>query len=367
MAAPPPNYDSPWKEALEHYLPDFLRMFLPELHAQIDWSHPPIFLDKELQAITWDAAAGRRIVDKLVLVRLRRIGQPDCLLLIHIEVQGGRITAAAFMQMGERMYRYFYRISDRLLQAHVSRGATRITQRLVNRGRKGHGNKARTSGSVNVVSDVELFSLCILTARTSGPLTLTYTQGHAGHGIQFTCPVVYLGEWLERWGELERQAKANPFAVIIMAQLMAQQTRGKGAERLASKTRVIRLLYEYKYSRKNVLQLFRLIDWMMALPPELEPIFSQAMETIEQEHKMTFVTSIERLGEQRGRHEGRVEGRVEGRQEGEALLLQRLLARKFGTLPDAIEQRVQSATPAQLETWSLNILDAATLDEVFTG
>lgn len=84
MATPPTNYDSPWKEALEHYLPDFLRLFLPELHAQIDWSHPPIFLDKELQAITWDAATGRRIVDKLVLVRLRRIGQPDCLLLIHI-------------------------------------------------------------------------------------------------------------------------------------------------------------------------------------------------------------------------------------------------------------------------------------------
>lgn len=69
MAAPPTDYDSPWKEALEYYLPDFLRMFLPDLRAQIDWSYPPIFLDKELQAVTHDAANRRRIADKLVLAR----------------------------------------------------------------------------------------------------------------------------------------------------------------------------------------------------------------------------------------------------------------------------------------------------------
>lgn len=63
--------------------------------------------------------------------------------------------------------------------------------------------------------------------------------------------------------------------------------------------------------------------------------------------------------------EGRQEGREEGRQEGEATLLQRLLTRKFGILPEPLQQRIQTATSAQLETWSLNILDAATLDEVF--
>lgn len=55
-----------------------------------------------------------------------------------------------------------------------------------------------------------------------------------------------------------------------------------------------------------------------------------------------------------------------GEIKGETTFLRRLLTRKFGTLPDALQQRIQSATPAQLETWSLNILDATTLDEVFT-
>lgn len=388
MAAPPNDYDSPWKEALEHYLPDFLCMFLPDLYAQMDWAQPPVFLDKELQAITQGAANGRRIADKLVLVRLRRTGQPDCLLLIHIEIQSGRITASTFLRMGERMYRYFYRISDRLLQAHIRREPTRVAQRLVNRGRKNHENKVHMAGNADIASaatsattsathDVELFSLCILTAATSGPPALTYIQGHFGHGVQFSCPVVYLSEWLEKWGELELQAKTNPFAVVIMAQLLAQRTHGKDTERFASKTRIVELLYRYKYSRADVLQLLRLIDWMMTLPAHLEPLFDQAVEAIEQENKMAFITSFERLGEQRGREKGiaigmekglktgLLKGKLEGRLEGEATLLQRLLTRKFGILPDAIGQRIRNATPAQLETWSLNILEATSLDDVF--
>ena len=48
-------------------------------------------------------------------------------------------------------------------------------------------------------------------------------------------------------------------------------------------------------------------------------------------------------------------------------LLQRLLTHKFGPLPQGLQQRLQAATPSQLETWSFNILDAETLDEVFAG
>ncbi len=64
-------------------------------------------------------------------------------------------------------------------------------------------------------------------------------------------------------------------------------------------------------------------------------------------------------------HQWKMEGRQEGIQEGEATLLQRLLTRKFGPLPEAMQQRITSATTAQLEIWSLNILDATTLDDVF--
>lgn len=62
---------------------------------------------------------------------------------------------------------------------------------------------------------------------------------------------------------------------------------------------------------------------------------------------------------------GIAKGETKGIAKGEAILLQRQLTRKFGTLPETLQQRIQTATPAQLETWSLNILDATTLDDVF--
>jgi len=59
------------------------------------------------------------------------------------------------------------------------------------------------------------------------------------------------------------------------------------------------------------------------------------------------------------------EGRKEGRVEGQADLLLRLIQRRFGPVDAETTQRVRSAHARNLETWSLNILDAATLDDVF--
>ncbi|VCU69157.1 hypothetical protein PIGHUM_01217 [Pigmentiphaga humi] len=61
----------------------------------------------------------------------------------------------------------------------------------------------------------------------------------------------------------------------------------------------------------------------------------------------------------------RMEGREEGRREGQAQLLKRQLMKKFGILPPAVVQRLEQATEAQTEAWSLNFVDADTLDDVF--
>jgi hypothetical protein len=55
------------------------------------------------------------------------------------------------------------------------------------------------------------------------------------------------------------------------------------------------------------------------------------------------------------------------RQEGEFTLLARQLTRKFGPLPEQIHERLQQASEQQLEAWSLAILSAQTLDDVFTS
>ena len=54
-------------------------------------------------------------------------------------------------------------------------------------------------------------------------------------------------------------------------------------------------------------------------------------------------------------------------QKGEQILLQRMLTRRFGKMPDWAEKRLLQASPEQLEHWADQLLDASTLDSVFNG
>ena len=62
--------------------------------------------------------------------------------------------------------------------------------------------------------------------------------------------------------------------------------------------------------------------------------------------------------------EGKQEGRQEGRQEEAAVLLGRLLERRFGPLPPWAQQQLAAADLASLETWGLRLLEATSLEEV---
>ena len=88
---------------------------------------------------------------------------------------------------------------------------------------------------------------------------------------------------------------------------------------------------------------------------------------------MRYVTSVERLaiqrgiqlGIQQGEQIGEQRGEQRGAQKGEAAVILRQLAKRFGPLNAETLTRLQTATCEQLESWAENLLDAATLDEVF--
>ena len=65
---PTDDFDSPWKDALTRYFPEFLAFYFPQAHAGIDWRQPHRFLDEELAQVVRDAELGRRRVDRLVEV-----------------------------------------------------------------------------------------------------------------------------------------------------------------------------------------------------------------------------------------------------------------------------------------------------------
>src|SRR5439155_8623481 len=100
------DYDSPWKEALEHFFPAFLQFFFPRVHELVDWERGYESLDKELQQVVREAAVGKRLADKLFQVWLKD-GQ-EAWVLVHIEVQSQHEE-----EFVERMYVYNYRLYDR--------------------------------------------------------------------------------------------------------------------------------------------------------------------------------------------------------------------------------------------------------------
>ncbi len=93
------SYDSPWKEMLERYFPEFMAFFFPEAHREIDWSRGYESLDQELHQVVRDSAVGSRRADKLMKV-WRRDGKEQ-VVFTHVEVQGDYDADFA-----ERMYVY---------------------------------------------------------------------------------------------------------------------------------------------------------------------------------------------------------------------------------------------------------------------
>jgi hypothetical protein len=163
--------------------------------------------------------------------------------------------------------------------------------------------------------------------------------------------VVKLRDYQDHWATLE--ASDNPFATGVMAHLQIHATRRDPERRLQGKLYPVRRLYERGYTRQDILELFRFIDWVLALPAGLETRFQAELMQLEAQQRMQYVTSIERMGIEKGI------------QQGEVLVLRRLLARRFGALPDWVEERLTQANRQELEAWADRVLDALQLEEVF--
>lgn len=157
----------------------------------------------------------------------------------------------------------------------------------------------------------------------------------------------------ERWQALE--ISDNVFALVVMAQIRAKATHD-AEERKAWKFRLLRLMYDRGYSRDVILELFRVIDWMIRLPEGLEKIFRQEAYEFEEAKKMPYVTTVERAGIEKGY------------QQGQAALLLRLIARKYGEeAVKAYRDRIEQADAETLLTWSERILTADRVEAVFNS
>lgn len=299
---PTTDADSPWKEALDHFLPRFLEFFFPDIFKAIDWKRGYQALDKEFQQIVRGAASGRVLADKLY--KVWRNNGAETWLLIHVEIQG-----QAERIFPRRMFDYYVRAFQ-----------------LYNR---------------------PVVSLAVLCDDQRDWRPHQFSQELLGCRLSLEFPMVKLLDY-DDLPALEEHD--NPFAQVVLAHLKARQTRHDPTDRYAWKVRLVRGLYDRGWTAHDVRQLCRLLDWIMALPSELETQFRSMLYRYEQEKHMPYVTSMERLAKEEGREEGRQEGRQEGVEEGIAQglrlgLLQGLkaaLERGFGPAGLALMPRIES-------------------------
>jgi hypothetical protein len=302
------DYDSPWKEALARRFPEFLALLFPQVHAGIDWTRGHDFLDKELQQIAPDAESERRHADQLARVHAR--DGRETWVLIHVEVQGETET-----DFPARMFVYNYRLRDRYA--------------------------------------VPVVSLAVFTDTVAGYRPDCHRDARWGCRVVFRFPTAKLLDWSapRRWRMLENSD--NVFALVVMAQIRARASRDP-EERRAWKFRLVRLMYERGHERAIILELLRIIDWMIRLPAGLEKAFWRDAHQLEEATKMAYVMSIERIGIEKGR------------QQGEALVLLRQIELKFGAEVAATHRgRIEQADAGTLLLWSERILTARQADEIF--
>jgi hypothetical protein len=153
-------------------------------------------------------------------------------------------------------------------------------------------------------------SLAILADDNPSWRPVAYSSEQWGCEIQCKFPVVKLFDYSDKIDSLLE--KTNPFAIITAAHLKTKTTKNNPQQRYAWKWTITRALYEKGFSTKDILSLYRLVDWLMILPDDLTKQFTQNLIAYEEEKKMPYITSAERIGIEKGKLEGRNEGRDEG-------------------------------------------------------
>ena len=133
-----------------------------------------------------------------------------------------------------------------------------------------------------------------------------------------------------------------------MVQLKMLETKKDKPTRKIWKMRLARRLYESGYNQNEVLNLFRFLDWVLKLPKNLEAEFLQELTAYEEERRMPYVTSVERIGIEKG---------------ARSMTLQQL-AYKFGELPDNIITQINSLSAQRVKVLGRALLDFGSIENL---
>ena len=275
------DYDSAWKDVIEMLFESFMEFFFPHIHKDINFSKGIEILSSELRPTTPAGKTGKRHADVLVKVHLKDGSQKCFCVFVHVEVQGTK--EPHFML---RMFVYYYRAFD----------------------------KYREEGT-------EVISLAILTDEDENWRPDEYVFSQWGFEHRMKIPIVKLIDYKNKKELREKvETSTNPMAMIVKAQLKSYELkRADDKKKSTVKWELIRQCYERGYVKKQIDALLKFFDWIIRLPEDLSRQLSEEINKLEEDYKMAYVTSWERIakkdgikiGEERGEERGIKKGKIE--------------------------------------------------------
>jgi hypothetical protein len=222
---------------------DFLEMFMPELHQEVDYTVPFLFLEQELKAALIDKTL--KHVDKLVGVQLKN-GKHEWV-YVHVEFENSHSPS-----IKERMYDYNGRIKEKYKK--------------------------------------DITALVIYTGRNAPANPNCYTKTVFGTSIVFTFNAYVIVEQ----DEAALKANPNPFAIVVLANLYVANTYEDYAERLRLKEEIYVLSRQRKYPDEKTNRLILFLTELMKLPSQLETQFNEYISKPQKSTDMIYTTQTSR-------------------------------------------------------------------------
>jgi hypothetical protein len=251
------DFDGPWKDALDLAPGLFLKRFASAIAADIDWREDHQSLDDELRQVHGQDEEGIRRVDRLLLFKTLS----EDLLYLHIEVQCFYDAG-----LGRRVMTYRHRLRGRY-------GQPVVTLVILGDGRRRWRPKK-------------------------------HHEGKYGSADSCTWIPIKLLDLSQNLGDLE--SDENVFALFVAAHLETMMTRRDLTARQQAKLRVLSSLQMRKLEPAEGREWYRLIDWLMKLPAELN---EQVYETLVRQHTeepMKYVSFAEQKGIEKGELLGQI-------------------------------------------------------------
>jgi Putative transposase, YhgA-like len=236
-------FDKLWKSMVTDHFEDFLEMFMPELHQEVDYTVPFLFLEQELKAALIDKSLKQ--VDKLVGVQLKS-GKQEWV-YVHVEFENSHSP-----NIKERMYDYNARIKEKYKK--------------------------------------DITALVIYTGRNAPTNPNSYTKTVFGTSIVFTFNAYVIVEQ----NEAALKANPNPFAIVVLANLYVANTYEDYEERLRLKEEIYVLARQRKYPDEKTNRLILFLTELMKLPPQLETQFNEYISKPQKSTDMIYTTQTSR-------------------------------------------------------------------------